>query len=249
MIVLLHPIGLDAQCWQFLRRYGDADTLALDMLWHGRRAPLPPGEELSILAFAEDVRAQLPTSEPVDVVGLSMGGAVAQVLALGWPEIVRSVMLVSSSAGGRGGNAQRERAEATERLGMAGMLDSTLERWFTPAALVSDRHPGVQYTRQTLLHDDPRAFAASWRALSQHDAVASLPHLTTPTSVVHGIADRAGGIELKRAMVERLPTSRLIELPGPHMLQLENPTHLDAALDEHLAWVESLAGPKLVQPA
>jgi pimeloyl-ACP methyl ester carboxylesterase len=231
-VVLLHPIGLDGACWQFLTADRLAAAVRYDLLGHGDRGQ--PRSGLTLECLASDVVEAVPGQ--LDVVGLSFGGAVALTIALRWPERVRSLLLACSGAGGHR-EVLRRRAGDAERLGMAGVLDVTLRRWFTPAALGSAGHPGVRYARDRLLTDSPAAFAAAWRALAELDAFAELPSLTARTTVVHASDDATGPVEAKAAMVEQLPDARLVVIPGPHMVQLENPDAFGQAVAGHLDWV------------
>jgi 3-oxoadipate enol-lactonase len=230
-VVLLHPIGLDGACWQFLTAPRLAGAVRYDLLWHGarRRPPAP----LSLESLADDVVAAIPGD--LDVVGLSFGGAVALTIGLRWPRRVRSLLLACSGTGGHR-DVLRARAGDVERLGMTGVLDVTLRRWFTPDALGDDGHPGVQYARERLLGDAPEAFAASWRALADQDAAAGLPSLRVPVTVLHAESDVTGSAAAKAAMVARMPHARLAAVPGPHMVQLENPAAFEQAVIGHLDW-------------
>ena len=229
--VLLHPIGLDRACWQFLPGERLAPAVRYDLLWHGARER--PPDPLSLENLARDVVEAVPGD--LDVVGLSFGGAVALTIGLRWPGRVRSLLLACSGAGGHG-DVLRKRADDVERRGMPGVLDETLRRWFTPAALADGGHPGVRYARDRLLSDSPEAFAAAWRALAEMDAFGDLPSLKAKTTVVHAADDVAGPVEAKAAMVERMPHGRLVVIPGPHMVQLENPAGFAQAVIEHLDW-------------
>jgi len=231
-VVLLHPIGLDAACWQFLTEPRLAGAVRYDMLWHGARRR--PAEPLSLETLADDVVTAVPGS--LDVVGLSFGGAVALTIGLRWPGRVRSVLLACSGAGGDR-DVLRARAGDVDRLGMAGILEVTLKRWFTPGALGDDRHPGVRYARERLLSDAPEAFAASWRALAEQDASAGLASLRVPVTVLHAESDVTGPVAAKEAMVARIPRARLVTIPGPHMVQLEDPVAFEQAVVAHLEWV------------
>jgi pimeloyl-ACP methyl ester carboxylesterase len=231
-VVFLHPIGLDRASWQFLTAERLSAAVRYDMLWHGERDR--PSAALTLESFGHDVVESVRGD--LDVVGLSFGGAVALTIGLRWPERVRSLLLACSGAGGHR-EILRKRAEDVERLGMSGVLDVTLRRWFTPAALGSDGHPGVRYARERLLSDSPEAFAASWRALAELDAFDELPSLKVRTTVVHASGDAAGPVGAKTAMVEQMPYARLVVIPGPHMVQLENPDSFGRAVVEHLDWV------------
>ncbi len=216
-LVLLHPVGLDRDTWQYL----DADVVEgavrYDLLWHGDR-PKPEGA-LTLAAMADDVVASVPG--PLDVLGLSMGGAVVQQIALRHPGRVRSAVIACSSPGGTGGTVQEERARAIEEGGIESILDVTLERWFSDDFLTDPDRPAIRYTRERLLADDPAAFAASWRALAANDTLAQLPTLKMPVTVIHAEGDKAARTEVQEAMAAALPVGRLDVIPGPHMVQME----------------------------
>jgi pimeloyl-ACP methyl ester carboxylesterase len=234
-VVLLHPVGLDGECWQFITAPRFANAIRYDMLWHGCREQ--PAAPLSMATFAADILARV--AGPLDLVGVSMGGSVAQEIALKWPDRVRSIVIACSSVGGGGGLAQNERAETTEKIGMAGMLDSTLQRWFTPAARELVGHPGIAYARQRLLSDSPQSFAAAWRALAAVDTAQHLHRIAAPTTVLHAEQDASVSLERNQAMAAAIPGARLKVIPGPHMVHLEQPQEFEAAVSEHLDWVDT----------
>jgi 3-oxoadipate enol-lactonase len=234
-VVMLHPVGLNGLTWQFTPLPSDLSWVGPTMLWHGDRAR--PAVELTIASFAEDVLANL--GGPFDLVGVSMGGAVAQAIALRHPDRVRSLMLVASTAGGRGGASHRERAAVIEEHGIDGILDSTLERWFSSAVVAAGTDPGYRYARDALLALDPQSFASSWLALGEHDTTADLGRLSMPTTVLHPADDASSTLETKERMVELIPSSRLVVAEGPHMIQLERPEVFGAEVQSHLAWSSS----------
>src|SRR5262245_56039558 len=131
---------MDGECWQFLDAKLLDGAVRYNLLWHGGRER-PPGE-LTIEAMADDVAAHL--DEPADIVGVSMGGAVAQNIGFRHPDLVRSLVLAASAPGGGDGAGPRERARAVEELGMAGVLDNLIARWFTEEAIAVEGHPGIE---------------------------------------------------------------------------------------------------------
>src|SRR2546423_5053787 len=99
---------------------------------------------------------------------------VAQHVALRHPERFRSLLVACTGAAVEPGG-MLERAAEVEARGIHGVLETTLERWFTPAALAAvPEHPGVAYARRTLLALDPGSFADGWRAIAGHDVRARL---------------------------------------------------------------------------
>jgi 3-oxoadipate enol-lactonase len=230
-VVLLHPVGLDRECWQFASSPAIDTAVRYDLLWHGGRPkPEPP---LTLEAMADDLVANV--SGPLDLVGVSMGGAVARYVALRHPGRVRSLMLCASGAGGNG-IEQRERADAVLAHGIDGVMETTLARWFTPEALAQPGHPAIAYVRGRLQRDTPEQFAAGWLALGANRSFEHLGEIAAPTSVVHPERDNSS-LASKQSIADRLQVARLEVIPGPHMVQLEEPEAFADAVEAHFAWV------------
>ena len=231
--LFLHPMGLDGECWQFTRLEG----VMPDLPGHGR-SPLP--RVLTLESAADAVLATVP--DRVDVVGVSLGGTLAIRMALRHPKRVRSLLVACSSVldAPERGERLRERGAAAERGGMAGVLDTTLGRWFTPAALADPQHPGAAYARRRLLADDPRAFAAWWRAMAAHTIRGVMGGVRCPVTVLAGRQDRAAATADMLELFDTLACPRRMEIiPGPHMLHLETPDDFAGAVQRHLAWAEA----------
>ncbi len=232
-LVLLTPIGLDAGCWHWLDLPQDG-VVKHEFPGFGRRPR--PSRPPDMAALADEVADLYPGT--LDVVGVSMGGMVAQHLALRHPDRVRSFVVACTGAAADP-ELMLGRAAEVEARGMAGVLESTLARWFTPAALVARRdHPGVAYATATLLNLDPASFADGWRAIATHDARPRLPEIRARVTCIGGTADAASPLARTQEIAERVPGARLVTLDGPHMMHLERPAELSAALREHLRWAE-----------
>lgn len=226
--VLLHPVGLDRHTWRHVQT---PDGVAVDLPGHG---DAPAVRELSWDLLADHVCAQ--AAGRLDLVGLSLGGMLAQYIAIHRPERVRSLFVACSTAA-TDAAALLARAAHTERDGMAGVLDSTLARWFTPLALATPGHPGVEYARQRLLADDPAVFAAYWRLMATHDVRAALPSVAVPTTLLAGTDDASTPVTAMREIAGSVPHARLVTASGPHMLPLERAELVTKMIDEHLARV------------
>ena len=62
-----------------------------------------------------------------------------------------------------------------------------------------------------------------------------------------GVGDHGGGpnehmIEWVKENKDAIPGARMVEIPGPHIVVLEEPAGFAAAVDEHFAWVEQQVG-------
>jgi len=224
-VCLLHPVGLDSGCWgaQVAPLAPRFRVLRVDLRGHGRSdTPSPP---YSLSDFGADIHTLLRQLRvaPAHVVGLSLGGMVAQVLALEHPEDVRSLVLAdtNSTLGPEARRAMAERGEAARRGGMASILDSTLSRWFTPGFMESEI---VAETRKRLLADNVEGWAAAWRAISELDTEPRLGEIRVPTLVIIGENDLSVPVSRARAMADRIPGAAFHVVPGaPHMAPLERP--------------------------
>ncbi len=223
--MLLHPVGLNGASFSLL---GLNDAVAPDLLGHGGR-PRQPG--MTMRDLARDVVEQIPGR--LDLVGVSLGAMVALHLTLEYPDRVRS-LLVACSGAFADPETMARRAAAAEG-GMAGVLDETLVRWFTPEALAQRDHPGVARARETLLAMDPLAFADGWRAIAGHDVRARLGELALPVTCLAGRRDLAAPPERLLAIAEAVEGARFVVLDAPHIVQLEEPEAFREAIQSHLA--------------
>src|SRR3972149_12258212 len=133
-VLLLHPVGLDLTWWepQVEALRSEFQVLRMDFRGHGKSAMAPPPYTLA--QFAADAQALLGALHigPAHIIGLSLGGMVAQVLALEYPTEVRSLILSNTlcTLPAQARQAIRARGEAAEQSGMAAVIEATIERWF-----------------------------------------------------------------------------------------------------------------------
>lgn len=230
-VVFMAPIGNDAASWEAVEIAAEAVKHQFPGFGRPRAASQP-----TMASLADEVAAS--HYGPLHLIGVSMGGMVGQHVALRHPDRVRSLMVACTGA-----EADPElmegRAAAAEEGGMEAVLDSTLERWFTPEALNQQPAPrGVAYARRTLLALDPGCFADGWRAIATHDARPRLGELQVPVTAVAGARDAASPLERSREIAERAPHGRLVVAEdAPHMIHLERPEQFSRIIQEHLQWV------------
>jgi pimeloyl-ACP methyl ester carboxylesterase len=191
------------------------------------RSPKPPGP-YSIEEMADDA-AEALQGRRAHVAGFSMGGYIAQTVALRHPELVEKLVLVCT---GTGGADYKEIPEETNAawLANAGKTPPEFARATMPLAFRpgwTEEHPEEfeQLLRDRLEYPTPpecwRAqYDACWRFVEQRIPVEAI---TVPTLVLHGDADRIvpyeNGVELAR----RIPGSELVTFPGGgHLLFLES---------------------------
>lgn len=220
----------------FARRYR---TIAFDTRGTGR-SPVPD-EPYGIDELAHDA-ADILAGRPAHVVGLSMGGYVALTLTLARPELVRSLVLVATGAGGpdRVPRPQEVRDAYAAAIGLP--LDEygrrTTPLTFSPGW--TERHPDrfEEILAARLEHPTPHETreAHVQACYRFYDRGCEVERIDAPTLVLHGDADVIVPVENGRMLASRLPNARYVELAGRgHNLQLEDPETFDRLVLEFLA--------------
>ncbi|HEX8102224.1 MAG TPA: alpha/beta hydrolase [Solirubrobacteraceae bacterium] len=219
------------------------DCVTYDNRGSGRSAaPLKP---TSMPELAWDAVRVLDACgiESAHVYGLSMGGMIAQEMAIRYPERVRGLVLGCTSPGGP--RAVRPTMAELTALGagaMAGLREPgrpVLARMlFSP----DFRRREPERVRSLLTHfaahrAPAHGMAGHWWASIYHDTVARLPKIQAPTLVMHGGADVMAPIANARLLAERIPDAELAVVEGTgHAYLLERP---ERSRDLLLQWLDA----------
>jgi 3-oxoadipate enol-lactonase len=207
-------------------------VICVDLRGHGRNAPA--GGSYSTHDVAGDVvalvrRLGLP---PAVFVGCSLGGMVAQGIAIAAPELVAGLVLSNTTHRTSAAGAEVMRGRAKRSLeDMAGAVASDIERWFTPAFRAAAPKK-VEEVRRWALANDPRTVANGWLAIAVLDNEAAAAKIDVPVLAMTGSLDPAAPPEGTRAMQRAFPNARYAELPGAgHFAPIEQPLAYAAAVD------------------
>jgi len=163
------------------------------------------------------------------VLGISMGGMVAQELALAHPELIRTLTLGCTYCGGphsvRGSEDPWRRIAAARASGDRELAMRASGEMNVSASFAADEEQYRRFAQRALAR--PVAMAvieAQGRAAVKHDTCARLPQIALPTLVVHGTEDRVLPVANGRMIAELIPGARLEILEGVgHMFFLERP--------------------------
>tara|TARA_R110002167_G_scaffold100794_2_gene262784 strand:- start:19386 stop:20186 length:801 start_codon:yes stop_codon:yes gene_type:complete len=163
-------------------------------------------------------------------IGLSVGGMIAQGLAVKRPDIIRCVVLSNTAA--KIGNPQlwQDRIDAVHAHGMAALSDSIMQRWFgrdfygTP-----DMAPWQAMVSAT----NPAGYAGVCAAIAGTDFYTPTSGLRIPALGIAGGQDAATPADLVRETVDLIPGSQLEVMPRcGHLPCAEDPvTYADILTD------------------
>ena len=225
-VLLIHGAGGSGELWgPQLAGLGDVGRLlAVDLPGHGGTSG--PGL-LAVQTYADWIVAFLDSAriDRAVVVGHSMGGAIAQTLALDRPERLDGLALVAT--GGRLRVLRRLLDAFRETPGEGRTL---LQGLSYGAATPPDR---VAVAGRVLAETPPLVTLGDFLACDRFDVLDRLDRVDVPTLVVVGTEDRLTPPRFAGALAGRIPAARLVEIPGAgHFPQIEAPESVVRAIRE-----------------
>jgi pimeloyl-ACP methyl ester carboxylesterase len=206
-----------------------------------------PHMEYSMGLFADDTAGLMEALgiDSAHILGISMGGYIAQELALNHPKKVRSLILGCTSCGGDRAvlmsNERLKKFTANEGLTNEEILRKDMDIYFSDRFIKGHPDNIEQFIAVSLRHyQPPYAFISQFAACRKHDTVDRLHLITVPTLIMAGDDDPLVPSENSLILKERIPSARLVLFPGcRHCFFMEN-----AALfnKETIQFVKSLGG-------
>jgi 3-oxoadipate enol-lactonase len=235
-IALIHSLALDQSIWDgvvpLLTRH--ADVLTYDCRGHGKSGR--PKMKFTPELFAADLANLLDhLSWPsVTLAGCSMGGCVAQAFAGVYPDRVRALSLIDTTAwyGASAPKDWRERAGTAAAKGLQALSGFQATRWVSDA--FRDAHPDVIRAKMEIfLANDIACYAATCEMLGDADLRHYQASMRMPTSVIVGEEDYAAPVAMSEQIQRAMPNATLSVLPKVrHLTPIECP---DVIADEILA--------------
>ncbi len=191
-LVFANSLGTDYRVFDALLPHlpSRLRTIRYDKRGHGLSSvPSPP---YAMSDHVADLAALLDALGvgPAVVLGLSIGGVIAQGLAVREPDRVRGLILMDTASRIGSDEMWNARIATVRDAGLAGIADAMMERWFSPAFLAGDPVNVAGY-RRMLLQTPPAGYVGSCVALRDADYSNAVPAIRVPTLVICGSADRA----------------------------------------------------------
>lgn len=252
-VILLHGLGSSADDWVFqlpdLGRH--FQCIAVDLRGHGLSDK--PDMPYSMALLASDVAGLITAlgRGAVHIVGLSLGGMVAQQLAIAYPGWVRSLVLINTLPGlwpppRRVLSTLWRRARALrvqQSRGMQATADLVADSLFPEPQQKLFR----DIAARRIVENDIAAYRRSTSAIVRFRPGRALRRVACPVLVIAGELDNIVPWVYQERLLRRLPQARLVRIPGSrHASNIDQPEAVNLAMMEFLLQVEQ--GPA-TQPA
>lgn len=239
-LVLIHPLGLDLSVWDDLvaRLPKSLRILRYDLRGHGLSdCPPAPYAMGRLVRDAERVIDHFGFRDAV-VLGLSVGGLIAQGLAVKRLDQVRAMILSNTAARLGNDTLWQARIETVQTGGIEAIIDPTLQRWFG-----RDWHarPDIDQWRARLMGADPQGWMGTAAAIGNTDFYTPTASLTLPTLVIAGDRDGSTPPDLVRETADLIRGSRFQLVRGAgHLPFVEKPDDYAQAITSFLTAIGHL---------
>jgi 3-oxoadipate enol-lactonase len=235
-LVLIRGLGSNLCAWyeqtpEFARQFR---TVVFDNRGAGRTDK--PDASYSIAQMAGDVAGLMDALgiRRAALLGISMGGMIAQEFALHYPEKLSCLILGCTNFGGRDVIQANPTIVGAVVAGVS--ADPTVQKLQLQATFADDTiegHPEViakDAQMRAMYAIPPAAFMRQVQAIQNFDAGGRLGLIKVPTMVIGGRDDRLVPFENSRQIAARIPGAKLVELPGGHLFFVEHPIEFNRAV-------------------
>ena len=233
-LTMSHSLACNVSMWDeqaklLSRRF---KVLRYDTRGHGASSA-PPGP-YTLEQLADDAKALFDALgiQRTHWLGLSMGGMIGQTFALKYPGFFQSMVLADTTSR-RPPNAEQmwgDRVRTAREKGMDGVVESTLERWFTEPYRQT-RKDVTDRIGDAIRATPVEGFAGCCAAIAKVDVLDRLQEIRCPTLVIVGEQDHGTPPEAAKSIQENLPGSELVIIPSAaHLSNVEQADAFNTAL-------------------
>jgi 3-oxoadipate enol-lactonase len=233
-VLLLHGLGGTGGSWQrhisWLAQAGYR-VLAPDMRGFGQSS-YPGRTGIALLAQDMAELLQRVGAGPAHVVGISLGGTVAQQVALDHPALARSLVLVNTFAklrpdGFRSWLYYLMRLALVHTLGL-GVQARLVARYMFPGPKQEQQRRQLY---EQVIRANVHAYRATMRALWAFDVESRLGEIHVPTQIITGDQDSTVAPRNQRLMVDRIPGARQVVVANAnHAVMVDQPEAFERTL-------------------
>ena len=221
-LVLSNSLGASLAMWepQMASLAAHFRVVRYDTRGHGE-SEVTPGP-YTIAMLGSDVVALLDALgiSRAHFCGLSMGGMTGMWLGVNAPQRIDRLVLANTAAKIGTAELWNARIDAIRKGGMAAVAPAVLARWFT-AAVLEQPTPLVARLRAGFERASAEGYVACCAAVRDMDQRDALSRIHAPTLVIAGSLDLSTPPDDGRYTADRIPGARYVELPAPHLSNVE----------------------------
>ncbi len=237
VVVLLHSIATNSKLWlpQIAVWADSFRVVCIDLPGHGKSAPDDSADFADYAERVIEVLDELKIDRAA-LVGLSLGGMVAQAIALNHPERVASLVLAHTGAQTLPAVKEiwHRRLEQLEVGGIESQIAPTIERWFT-RDFVSASPLTMACIADMIASTSTQGYAAAVGAIQKLDHLDKLHRIEAPTLVVAGAEDSAVPPVAAEAIAKQIRGAKFAVLANAaHIGNVEQPVAFTEVVGEFL---------------
>ncbi len=237
VLVFSNSLSTNLHMWddQAAALAGRYRILRYDSRGHGRSGAPDGAYTLDLLANDLVQLLDALGIERFDYCGLSKGGMIGQWLGVNLGSRVKRLVLCNTSSFLPPVDLWEGRIKAVTDGGMESIVDTVIERWFTPEFIAADPD-GVDRVRSMLLTTPPQGYAGCCAAIRDMDQRETIGAISVPTLVIAGDRDPATPPEHGALIADTIPGARLhVVKDAAHLSNIEQEGDFTAALSGFLA--------------
>lgn len=226
VIIFINSLGTDQRIWDDVKAQfvDEFSILTYDKRGHGLSdLGVTPYSIEMLAADLVGLMEHLAIDKAV-ICGLSVGGLIAQGVYAVRPDLVAGLVL--SNTAHKIGTAPiwDERIRLIGEIGLAGILHSTMPRWFTQRFRTSDNPAYAAYCNM-FTRQSQAGYTATCVALSHADFTSTALKIAVPTLCIAGDQDGATPPDLVRELANMIPAAHFEEISNSgHVPFVENPS-------------------------
>ena len=236
VLLLSNSLGTDLSLWapQVQSLSQSFRVLRYDTRGHGRSSGTDG--PYSIEELADDVLVLLDRLEirKVHFCGISMGGIIGTRLGAVAPERFNKLVLCNTSAFLGPPESWNARIEAVSKYGMGSIVETLLERWFSPG--FHQRDPAtVEIFRNLILSTQVDGYVACCAAIRDMDQRELLASIQARTLVIAGSHDPVTTPKMSRELANAIREAKYVELNAAHLSNVEDAAAFNAEITAFLS--------------
>ena len=235
-VIFSNSLGTDFRIWDEVLRLlpSSLRVIRYDKRGHGlsdlARGEWGMGDHVADAAAVMD---HVGAKDAV-IVGLSVGGMIAQGLAAERPDLIRAMVLCDTGAKIGSPEMWADRIAGVRGDGLEAMGDAIMERWFSRAFL-ADKPAELAIWRNMLTRTPTEGYVNVCAAIAETDLRESTARLRIPTMAMGGDEDGSTPPDLVRETAELVPGSTFHVLHGVgHLPCIEKPEETASLISEFL---------------